>query len=200
MTMSQTAADEFQNAAARLAGPLEKGYADDLMSQVQVVPDNPSAAAEGLQLTGRVGANDIQIFGTADNMGIPIFTSDMNFLRGAYAQGVEFDAIMHPAHVLPGVLIMRLTDHLQPMLRLLQRVFPRGVPASDYMALLVVLQDHLSEENLAAVVAELVDGEIAAVANDAAAACSARRPRPKDVERVRAELYAYGMDSVESDF
>ena len=96
MIMSQTAADEFQLAAARLAGPLEKGYADDLMSQVQVVPDNPSAAAAALQTTRRVGANDIQIFGTADNMGIPIYTSDMNFLRGASAQGVGFDAIVHP--------------------------------------------------------------------------------------------------------
>jgi hypothetical protein len=96
MTMSQTAADEFQSAAARLAGPVEKGYAEDLMNQVQVVVDNPSARAAALQVTGRVGANDIQIFRTADNMDIPIFTSDISFLRGAAAQGVEFDAIVHP--------------------------------------------------------------------------------------------------------
>ena len=96
MTMSQTAADEFQGAVARLAGPLEKSYAQDLMNQVRVVADNPSARAAALQVTRRVGANDIQIFGTADNMGIPIFTSDMTFLRGATAQGVDFDAIVHP--------------------------------------------------------------------------------------------------------
>jgi Protein of unknown function (DUF1308) len=96
MNMSQTAVDEFQGAVTRLAGPMEKGYADDLMNQIQVVADNSSAAASALQVTGRVGANDIQIFGTADNMGAPIFTSDASFLRGAAAQGVEFNAIVHP--------------------------------------------------------------------------------------------------------
>ena len=66
------------------------------MNQVQIVADNPSARAAALRVTGRVGANDIQIFGTADSLGIPIFTSDMSFLRGAAAQGVEFDAMIHP--------------------------------------------------------------------------------------------------------
>lgn len=89
MVMSQTAVDEFQGAVARLAGPTEKGLAEDLMNNLQVVADNPSARADALQVTGRVGANDIQIFGTADSTGISIFTSDASFLRGAAAQGAN---------------------------------------------------------------------------------------------------------------
>jgi RHS repeat-associated protein len=102
MVMSQTAASEFQGAVARLAGPTEKAFAGELMRQVHVVADNPSAEAAALRLTGRVGANDIVIFGTADRMGIPIFTSDGAFLRGAAAQGVEFNAILHPPMSLLG--------------------------------------------------------------------------------------------------
>jgi len=42
-------------------------------------------------------------------------------------------------------------------------VFPYGVPQEDYLPLLVVLREGLSEENLAAVVAELMDDEVAVV-------------------------------------
>jgi uncharacterized protein DUF1308 len=96
MLMTQTAADEFTGAVSRLAGPLEKGAADDLMSRVSVIADNPSARAAALSVTKKIGANDIKIFGTADRLGIPIFTSDMRALRGAAGQGVDFDAVVHP--------------------------------------------------------------------------------------------------------
>jgi len=94
--MCRTAADEFTGAVARLAGPSEKAAADALMHRVTVVADNPSLRAAGLRPTGNLGANDIQIFGTADQMGIPIFTSDARALRAAWAQGVDFDAFLHP--------------------------------------------------------------------------------------------------------
>lgn len=63
--------------------------------------------------------------------------------------------------------------------------------------MLVVLQTHLSEENLAAVVAELIDGERVVVANDAAAACNVHRPKREDLERIRAVLEAHGFVSEE---
>jgi hypothetical protein len=95
---------------------------------------------------------------------------------------------------------MPLADHLQQTLTSLRHAFPTGVPSRDYLALLVVLHDHFSEENLAALVAELIDGETAVVANDAAAARSVRRPRQPDVERVRAALTSHGLTFVESDW
>ena len=94
---------------------------------------------------------------------------------------------------------MRLAEHLQPVLALLQRAFPTGVPQRDYPALLVVLQDLLSEENLAAVVAELINSERVVVSNDAAAASSIRRPKREDVEHIRALLEANGLSSEESE-
>lgn len=94
---------------------------------------------------------------------------------------------------------MLLAEHLQRMLALLQQAFPPGVPEGDYAALLVVLQRLLSEENLAAVVGELIDSERVVVANDAAATSSIRRPRREDVDRVRAALDANGLRLGDSD-
>jgi hypothetical protein len=88
---------------------------------------------------------------------------------------------------------MELAEPLRPVLALLQRAYPGGVPRQDYWALLVVLGDLMSERNLAAVVAEFIDGETVVVANDAAAADSIRRPARHDVTRVRAVLDAHGL-------
>jgi Protein of unknown function (DUF1308) len=71
--------------------------ADDLMSRVSVVADNPSARAAALQVTRRIGLNDIKIFGTADRLGIQTFTGDLKALGAALGQGVDFDAIVHPS-------------------------------------------------------------------------------------------------------
>ena len=40
--MTQTAAEEFQDAVGRLAGPVEKHLASDLMNRVRVIADDPS--------------------------------------------------------------------------------------------------------------------------------------------------------------
>ncbi len=96
LVMCSTAHQEWTSAMARLAGPNERALEARLSSRLSIVADNPSVRAAGLQLTRRVGENDRIIFGTADQMGVPIYTSDANFLRGATAQGVDFDAILHP--------------------------------------------------------------------------------------------------------
>jgi len=95
MVMAQTAADEFWDAVDRLAGPTERISAGQLMNQVKVVADDPSLQAAGLRVTKHLDATDIPIFGTADKLGLTIFTSDAKFLRAAAAQNVIFDAIVH---------------------------------------------------------------------------------------------------------
>jgi len=94
---------------------------------------------------------------------------------------------------------MQLPPYLQTTLTTLQRIYPQGVPEGDYLALLVALHDLLSDRNLAAVVAELIDGETVVVANDAAAAQSIRRPKTEDVKRIRAVLAENGLVDEESD-
>src|SRR5258708_13789177 len=81
-----------------------------------------------------------------------------------------------------------MNNALREVLEQLRRAYPGGVPKDDYMALLAVLADHMSEENVAIVVAELIDGEIVVVANDAAAAESVRGPAPAVRPRVLSAL------------
>jgi hypothetical protein len=85
-----------------------------------------------------------------------------------------------------------MNEALWGILDQLRRAYPRGVPQDDYMALLAVLGDDMSEENVAIVVAEVIDGEIAVVANDAAAALSVRAPGPAGKARVEALLESAG--------
>jgi RHS repeat-associated protein len=94
MQMTQTALGEFQG-SLRSAGPLEAARGQRFLNRVSIIPDNPSARAMGLNITKKVGANDRIIFGTGDNLSIPTMTSDAKFLRGASAQGVDFDAFLH---------------------------------------------------------------------------------------------------------
>ena len=56
----------------------------------------------GLHTKKKVGANDKIIFGTGDNMSAPTMTSDAKFIRGASAQGVDFDVILHSPVSLTG--------------------------------------------------------------------------------------------------
>lgn len=94
MIMTETALGEFQG-TLRVAGPQETARAGRLLDRVQIIPDNPSARAAGLQVTKKVGANDKVIFGTGDRLGAPTMTADEKFVRGAAAQGVDFDVILH---------------------------------------------------------------------------------------------------------
>lgn len=94
MQMTQTALGEFQG-ALRSAGPLEAARGQRFLSRVTIIPDNPSTRAMGLSLSKKVGFNDRIIFGTGDNLSITTMTSDAKFLRGASAQGVDFDSFLH---------------------------------------------------------------------------------------------------------
>ncbi|OJH38634.1 hypothetical protein BON30_20570 [Cystobacter ferrugineus] len=102
MVMTETAAKEFQG-MLRVAGPEETARAQRFLDRVTIIPDNPSSRALKLKETKSVGSNDIKIFGTGDNMGITTMSSDAKFLRGAKAQGVEFDAFLHSPVPLRGL-------------------------------------------------------------------------------------------------
>jgi hypothetical protein len=78
------------------------------------------------------------------------------------------------------------------VLRQLRQAYPREVPEPDYMPLLAVLADAMSQENIAIVVAELIDGEVVVVANDVAAAQSVRVPAAAERTRVRSAQESVG--------
>jgi hypothetical protein len=94
---------------------------------------------------------------------------------------------------------MELAEPLRPVLALLQRAYPEGLPQPDYLPLLVVLGDLMCDRNLALVVAEFIDGEPVVVDNDAAAAQGYRKPARHDVTRVRAALNAHGLADLDDE-
>jgi hypothetical protein len=109
------------------------------------------------------------------------------------------DAFVHPSISFSGDADMALPPHLEPDLAVLRRAYPHGLSDEDYLPLLAVLHSQFSDRNLAALVAELVDGEIVVVDNDAAAAAGYRRPPPAEIERVRQHLLANGYEEDDQD-
>lgn len=89
MLMPQTADNEFQTAVKRVMKPRELELAAVLYLRIIVIPDDPSPRVTALRITRAVEALDKIIFGTADKLGVVIFTNNIRFVRGAEAQGVN---------------------------------------------------------------------------------------------------------------
>lgn len=90
-----------------------------------------------------------------------------------------------------------MPGRLRPLLDVLRRAYPTGVPPGDYLALLDFLQWCMSERSLAIIVAALTDRDPAAVASDSAVLAALPAGGTKgigqDVVRVRHRLEAnYG--------
>lgn len=91
---------------------------------------------------------------------------------------------------------MPLPEYLRPVVDLVLRAYPQGLPRSDYAPLLVVLSDHLSEGNLGLAIWGICGEEPVVAQNDAAAALSIKRPAPDEVVRVRALLEGFDAEQV----
>ena len=102
LVMVQTAFDEFSRIIQASGGSAEQARADRFLQRITVIPDNPSPAAQMLQPTRRIGASDIIILGTGDQMGIVTMTADAKAVRAASAQGVDFNVYLHPPYSLTG--------------------------------------------------------------------------------------------------
>ncbi len=95
MVMTKTAEKEFDNIVDDIAGQQEKARAARFKEKVKIINDDPSDRAKNLKVTKKVGAEDKIIFGTGDKKNITTVTADGKFVRGAEAQGVEFDVEIH---------------------------------------------------------------------------------------------------------
>jgi hypothetical protein len=84
-----------------LAGSVEKANAQAFFRRSTLVPYNPSTRSKKLRPTGNLGANDIVILGTGDELCIKTITADAKAVRAA-AQGVLFDVVLHPPISLTG--------------------------------------------------------------------------------------------------
>lgn len=97
-----------------------------------------------------------------------------------------------------------IPSRLRPLLDVLRRAYPNGVPRRDYTPLLEDLQWFMSERSLAIIVAALIDGDPAAVARDSAVRAvlpaGATGGMEKDIRRIRDRLDANGWDEAARDF
>lgn len=91
---------------------------------------------------------------------------------------------------------MALSGFLGPVVGWLRAGYPHGVPENDYIPLLAVLARRLSNEEVHAVMRELIGtGELPVDDTDIGTVITKvtdELPREEDVERVRRKLSAHG--------
>ncbi|MGK7875805.1 MAG: DUF1308 domain-containing protein [Xenococcaceae cyanobacterium] len=102
MVMTQTAFNEFTNIVQRIGGASEQARASRFLQRMTIIPDNPSTRALNLQTTRSLGANDIIIFGTGDQLGIVTMTADAKAVRAISAQGLDLSVYIHSSCPLTG--------------------------------------------------------------------------------------------------
>lgn len=101
-------------------------------------------------------------------MGIVTMTADAKAVRAASAQGVDFNVYLHSSYPLTGRWMMQKTipDHLVSTYQLLECAFPQGIEEQEYLPLLSIFYEQMSDRNLAQVIAEFMGREYPAVLND----------------------------------
>ena len=102
LLMCRTAITEFINIAFTIGGQSEQARANRFLKRVQTIPDSPSNRAINLNPTRKLGQEDIIILGTGDKLGVITLTADAKAVKAAYAQGVDFQVIVHPSCPLTG--------------------------------------------------------------------------------------------------
>lgn len=96
----QSALDDYQGIVNLLGGSQEKERAQELISQLVIVPDCVSSKFFSLAESGQIKGRSKVIFGTADTLRCDILTSNEGFIRAAAGQGIHISAILHEPRAL----------------------------------------------------------------------------------------------------
>jgi hypothetical protein len=88
-----------------------------------------------------------------------------------------------------------LPEALQKTASMLQRAYPGGLPEVDYLPLIALLYDHMSDRNLAEVLFNVFGVEYVVVLNDIPKVDSPEAPNPRSIDIVRAKLLPVGWDA-----
>lgn len=99
---------------------------------------------------------------------------------------------------------MRLGDLVATIVAFVRRGYPRGVPQTDYIPLLALLRRRLSDDEVTAVVTQLVarDDELNVEISDIGAAITRitdELPSPADLDRVERRLDEIGWPIIDPD-
>lgn len=95
----------------------------------------------------------------------------------------------------PGYTVDALPPHLRTTYSLLQSAFPQGVDRQVYLPLLALLAEHLSDRNLAEVMACAFGIDYEHAVNDIYRARSTAVPSPAAVEKVKQQLLPFGYEN-----
>ncbi|KAJ8336707.1 hypothetical protein SKAU_G00379270 [Synaphobranchus kaupii] len=97
---SRSAVHDFQVILDTLGGPGEKARAEELLSRLRVVPDQPSERTERLVTSSKVNRRSLMIFGTGDSLRAVTMTANSGFVRAAANQGVRYTVFIHQPRAL----------------------------------------------------------------------------------------------------
>jgi hypothetical protein len=89
----------------------------------------------------------------------------------------------------------KIPPELVTTVEMLRRAYGEAVPEADYMALLLVLSDFMSDRQLATTLTFVTDREHVVIWNDIAAAMSVSPPSAEAVDRVRQRLAGAGFEA-----
>lgn len=96
----QTAVSDFQTILTTLGGKSERARAKELLSRVEIVPDQPSERSRSLPVTGKLKKRSKIIFGTGDYLQAITMTANSGYVRAAENHGVSFAVFLHASRAL----------------------------------------------------------------------------------------------------
>ncbi|XP_026062329.1 UPF0415 protein C7orf25 homolog [Carassius auratus] len=95
-----SAVEDFRVILETLGGPGEKSRAEQLLSRLKVVPDQPSERTQRLVMSSKVNRRSLMIFGTGDTLRAITMTANSGFIRAAANQGVRYSVFIHQPRAL----------------------------------------------------------------------------------------------------
>ncbi|KAF0906538.1 hypothetical protein E2562_011518 [Oryza meyeriana var. granulata] len=99
----ETVNSEFKEIVTMCGGPKEKTRASQLLKQLIVVPDSPSARMMDLPTTRKLAMKNKVVFGTGDHWRAPTLTANMGFVRAVSQSGMPLLTIEHRPRALIGL-------------------------------------------------------------------------------------------------
>lgn len=99
----ETVNSEFKEIVSICGGPEEKIRASQLLEQLIIVQDSPSARMMDLPTTRKLAMKNKVVFGTGDHWRAPTLTANMGFVRAVSQTGMPLLTIEHRPRALIGL-------------------------------------------------------------------------------------------------
>jgi len=88
----------------------------------------------------------------------------------------------------------KIPDYLLSTFNMLKSAYPAGIPPNEYLPLLRLLYEEMSDRNLALTVGLLIGTDAPLVLNDIYRAAAEMKLESSEVQKVRKKLSQYGYE------